>query len=122
MAKNNGLVSREITEIRRVCRATVKTLEKKTCQAVKDYYRSILANDLIYPHRVERLHDYMRVGAETDKTNALFCIYCKCGFSRIEDDETRTTTRRKNRQSPSGRSPAADDPGKVDGDCHGQAT
>ena len=110
-------------EIRRVCRAMVKTLEKKTCQAVKDYYRNILANDLIYPHRIERLHHYMRTGAETDKANALFCIHCKCGFSRIEDDENRTTTRRKNRPKPLLDDPLPpNDPGKADGNCHDEAT
>jgi hypothetical protein len=87
MAKHNGHVSREITEVRRVCRAMVKTLEKKTCQTVKDYYRSILANDLLYPHRVERLYDYMRSGAAPDKSNTIFCIYCKCGVSGIDDAE-----------------------------------
>ena len=93
MAKNNGLVSREIGEIRRVCRAMVKTLDKKTCQAVKDYYRSILTNDLLYPHRVERLYDYMRAGAAPDKSHTIFCIYCKCGVSGIDDTE-------KERQKP----------------------
>ncbi len=99
-AKNNGLVSRDIMEIRRVCRAMVKTLEKKTCRAVKDYYRNILANDLIYPHRIERLHHYMRTGAETDKANALFCIHCKCGFSRIEQDENDDDNKAEERQKP----------------------
>ena len=85
-AKHNGLVSRihDGGEIRRVCRVMVKNLERKTCQAVKDYYRSILANDLLYPHRVERMYDYMR---SAGKDNTIYWIYCKCGVSGIDHDE-----------------------------------
>ena len=50
-------------------------------QAVQDYYRSILMNDLLYPHRIEHLYDYMRSRAEQ---NTIFLIYCKCSISQSE--------------------------------------
>lgn len=82
MAKHNGLVSRIIKErnrdIRHQCRHVVRSLEKKTCPAIRRYYQEILLKDLIYPHRVEHLHQYMQAEA-TSNTTTLF--YCKCGVS-----------------------------------------
>ncbi len=81
LAKSNGLVSRieKEGELRRVCCALAKSLEKKTCKSVKDYYRSMLMKDLLYPHRIEHLYEYMRAEA---KQNTIPCIYCKCSLSQ----------------------------------------
>lgn len=81
MNKHNGLVSRSLegSKLRQQCRTVVKRMEKTTCQAVKNYYRSILMNDLLYPHCIEHLYDYMRSGVEQ---NTISMIYCKCSISQ----------------------------------------
>lgn len=99
MAKHNGFVSRVLSgktkELRHQCRHVAKNIEKKTCRAVKSYYQFILENDVIYPHRVEHLYEYMRQntngesereqGKAEAKWNNLSLIYCKCSISHSND-------------------------------------
>lgn len=87
-AKHNGFVSRILAgkeeAVRSQCRQVAKKIEAKTCKAVKSYYHNILANDLIYPHCIEHLYDYMRAengSGERTKRNAVSLIYCKCSIS-----------------------------------------
>lgn len=57
-AKHNGNVSRilagEERAVRSQCRQVAKKVEATTCKAVRSYYQSILANDLIYPHYISQ--------------------------------------------------------------------
>jgi len=87
VAKHNGFVSRiskgQERHIRQHCRQVVKSLESKTCQAVRDYYSSILLNDLLYPEHIQHLYDYMRHEADTIHSS---WFYCKCGVSGSKTD------------------------------------
>lgn len=82
LAKSNGNVSRvrvrKTSQIRGQIRRVVNNLEKTTCSAVRQYYLSILANDLLFPHRVEHLWQYMRRGAAEAELNTIYEINCKC--------------------------------------------
>jgi hypothetical protein len=87
-AKHNGFVSRILAgkeeEVRSQCRQVAKRVKAKTCKAVKQYYQSILANDLIFPHRIEHLFDHMRAkkgSGESVEWNAVSLIHCKCSIS-----------------------------------------
>ena len=84
IAKHNDLVSRirdgKIDDVRRQCRQVARTIEDKTCDTVKKYYRNILTNDLLYPHRTEKLYEIMRRNAGA-KENTISLIYCKCSNS-----------------------------------------
>ena len=82
--KSNGHISRGTSSLHNVIKHLVRNIEITTPRSIKDYYKSILLNDLLYPNSVQLISGYM--ASTLDEQPPLYCTYCKCELSQVEDD------------------------------------